>query len=126
MRIDSKVSNGVQAIVHTVVELPSYIRAAQAIFTETEREEIVSTIAADLECGDLIQGTGGFRKVRVSRSGMGKRGGARVVYILRNASFPVFLVTAYAKNEKDNLTKKERNDLARLAGEIFARYGAKP
>jgi hypothetical protein len=54
---------------------------------------------------------------------MGRRGGARVVYILRNSSFPIFLVTAYPKNEKDNLTKKERNELANRADEIFARYG---
>jgi hypothetical protein len=47
---------------------------------------------------------------------------ARVVYILRTDAFPVFLVTAYAKNEKENLTKKERNNLAKRADEIFARY----
>ena len=126
MRIDPKVSNGVQTSVHTVVELPSYIRAAQALFTEDEQAEIVSTVAVNPECGDLIQGTGGFRKIRVRRGGMGKRGGARVIYILRNANFPVFLVAAYAKNEKENLTKQERNELAKLAGEIFARYGDKP
>ena len=108
---------------HTVVEMPSYLRAAEAIFTESERSDIVSRLAADPECGDLIQGTGGFRKVRVGRSGIGRRGGARVVYILRNASFSIFLVTAYPKNEKDNLTKKERNELAKRAEEIFARYG---
>jgi hypothetical protein len=60
-------------------------------------------VAADPERGDVMEGTGGFRKVRVGRGGMGKRGGARVVYILRNEKFPVFLITAYAKNEKDNL-----------------------
>ena len=103
--------------------MPSYLRAAEAIFTESERSDIVTRLAADPECGDLIQGTGGFRKVRVGRSGMGRRGGARVVYILRNANFPIFLVTAYPKNEKDNLTKKERNELAKRADEIFARYG---
>jgi len=56
---------------------------------------------------------------------MGKRGGGRVIYILRNQKFPIFLVPAYAKNEKENLTKQERNELSKLAGEIFARYGAK-
>jgi hypothetical protein len=53
---------------------------------------------------------------------MGKRGGARVIYILRSNAFPIFLVAAYAKNEKDNLTKKERNELAKRADEIFAKY----
>lgn len=82
-------------------------------------------VAANPECGDLISGTGGFRKVRVARPGMGKRGGARVIYIFRNESFPVFLITAYAKNEKENLTKRERNELAKRADEIFERYGGK-
>ena len=45
-----------------------------------------------------------------------------MVYILRNDNFPIFLIAAYAKNEKDDLTKKERNELAKLADEIFARY----
>lgn len=105
----------------TVVETPSYLKAAEKIFSESEREDIVAMVAADPECGDVIQGTGGFRKVRVGRAGIGKRGGARVVYILRNEEFPIFLITAYPKNEKDNLTKKERNELAKRTDEIFAR-----
>jgi hypothetical protein len=109
----------------TVVETPSYLKATEAIFTEAERENIVSMVAADPECGEVMQGTGGFRKVRVGRGGMGKRGGARVVYIVRNEWFPVFLITAYAKSEKDNLTKKERNKLAKRADEIFTRYGGR-
>lgn len=108
--------------VQTVVETPTYLKVADAIFSETERGDIVAMVAADPECGEVIQGTGGFRKVRVGRSGMGKRGGARVVYILRNEGFPIFLITAYAKNEKDNLTKKERNELAKRADEIFMKY----
>jgi hypothetical protein len=79
-------------------------------------------VAANPECGEVIQGTGGFRKVRVGRGGMGKRGGARVIYILRNEVFPIFLIAAYAKNEKENLTQKERNELAKHADEIFAKY----
>jgi hypothetical protein len=53
---------------------------------------------------------------------MGKPGGARVVYILRNENFPIFLIAPYAKNEKENLTKAERNELARMANAIFEKY----
>jgi hypothetical protein len=106
----------------TVVELPSYLKAAEAIFTEAEREAIVLMVASNPECGEVMQGTGGFRKVRVGRAGMGKRGGARVIYILRNENYPIFLFTAYAKNEKGNLSKSERNLLAKRAEEIFAEY----
>ena len=106
-----------------MVETPGYLKAAEAIFSQSELDRIVSMVAADPECGEVIQGTGGFRKVRVARSGMGKRGGARVIYILRNEAFPIFLVMAYAKNQKENLTRQERNQLAKRAGEIFASYG---
>jgi hypothetical protein len=64
----------------TVVELPSYLRAAGAIITEAERQDIVSMVAADPECGEVMQGTGGFRKIRVGRGGIGKRGGACRLY----------------------------------------------
>ena len=71
------------------------------------------------ECGDVIRGTGGFRKVRVARKGMGKSGGARVVYIWRNERFPVFLITVFPKNQKENLSMAERNALRTRANSIF-------
>ena len=110
----------------TVVETPSWLRAADGLFSEAERDAIVAMVAANPECGELIAGTGGFRKVRVARKGTGKRGGARVLYIFRNEQFPVFLITVYAKNEKDNLTRRERNELAKRADDIFERYRGKP
>ena len=99
-----------------------YLKVAEAIFSESERAEIVAMVAADPECGDVMPGTGGFRKVRVGRRGMGKRSGARVIYILRNQDFPIFLVSAYAKNERENLRQKERNELVKLADAIFSKY----
>jgi hypothetical protein len=88
-----------------------------------ERADIVALVAADPECGDLIRGTGGFRKVRVPRKGMGKSGGARVVYIWRNERFPVFLITVFPKNEKENLSMAERNALKKRVDGIFETYG---
>ena len=112
--------------VQTVVETPSYLKAAEKLFSSEEREAIVAMVSENPECGDVIAGTGGFRKVRFGRSGMGKRGGARIVYILRNENFPVFLLAVYAKNEKANLTKAERNELAKQAEVIFTKYGRRP
>lgn len=109
----------------SVVETPGYIRSAEGIFTESERAAIVALVGSDPECGDIIQGTGGFRKVRVARGGMGKRGGARVIYIVRSKDFPVFLIAAYAKNQAANLTQKERNALKARADEILDRYRGK-
>jgi hypothetical protein len=107
----------------TVVETPGYLKAAEAILNSAERDQIVDMVAANPECGQVMQGTGGFRKVRIARGGMGKRGGARLIYIVRSEDFPIFLIGVYAKNEKENLTKEQRNQLARRADEIFAKYG---
>src|SRR5580658_592600 len=131
----SLVSNGAQVsldqrcpmeykrVEQTVVETPTYLAVANKLFSEEERADIVALVAADPECGDVIRGTGGFRKVRVARRGMGKSGGARVVYIWRNERFPVFLITVFPKNEKENLSMAERNTLRKRADSIFETYG---
>ncbi len=48
---------------HTVVETPQYFKASESIFSEAERTDIVNMVATDPECGDVMEGTGGFRKV---------------------------------------------------------------
>ena len=109
----------------TVVETPTYLKAAFGLFSKAERTDIVTAIAADPEAGDLMPGTGGYRKRRFGREGMGKRGGARVVYLFGGADFPIFLITAYAKAEKGNLSKGEQNALAKMAKSFFADYRRK-
>jgi hypothetical protein len=109
-------------LVQTVVETPMYLRTAKAVYSETEREEIVLTIAANPEAGDVMPGTGGYRKLRFARPGMGKRGGARVIYLYGGEDFPIFLITVYAKSEKGNLSKAEQNALAKMAKSFFADY----
>ncbi len=109
-----------------MVETPTYLRAAEAFYNEAEREEIVRTIAEYPEAGDLMPGTGGYRKLRFARPGMGKRGGARIVYLYGGEDLPIFLITVYAKSEKGNLGKAEQNALARMAKSFFADYKGTP
>jgi hypothetical protein len=99
-----------------------FLAVANKLFREEERADIVALIAADPECGDVMRGTGGFRKVRVARGGMGKGGGARVVYIWRSENFPVFLIAVFPKNEKESLSMAERNALRKRADSIFETY----
>ncbi|WP_414716216.1 MULTISPECIES: type II toxin-antitoxin system RelE/ParE family toxin [unclassified Thalassolituus] len=73
--------------------------------------------------GDILQGTGGIRKLRWSAQGRGKSGGARVVYFYHNGTMPLFLLTVFGKGEKANLSKAERNDLARLTDLLRKHYG---
>ena len=57
--------------------------------------------------GDVIRGSGGLRKVRVPAKGKGKRGGARVIYFWVTADDQIFLLYAYAKNERTDITPKQ-------------------
>ena len=62
-----------------------------------------ANLAITPEAGDVIKGTGGVRKMRWAGSGRGKRGGLRVIYYLRLQNGQIWLLTAYAKNVKDNI-----------------------
>ncbi|MBR5638072.1 MAG: type II toxin-antitoxin system RelE/ParE family toxin [Pseudobutyrivibrio sp.] len=62
----------------------------------------------------VMSGTGGLRKARVSLENKGKSGGARVCYVDFVFAETVYLVTVYGKNEKDNLSKKERNEVKKV------------
>ncbi len=104
---------------------PGYLSDAEAIFTLQERETIVTMVAYDPECGEIMQGTGGVRKMRVGRGGRGKSGGGRVVYVYHDVDHPIFLLAAFAKNEKSNLSKAERNGLAKLVKLLFKVKGEK-
>jgi hypothetical protein len=109
---------------HTVVETNAYLAAADdAGMTDEERDNIVSIIAADPEAGAIMPGCGGARKLRVAKPGRGKSGGYRVITYYAGDAVPTFLITVFAKGEKDNLTKAERNDLAKLTKVLTAAYG---
>ena len=98
----------------TVVELPEFIRRATKILSVTDREEIVAFVSLNPLSGALIQETGGLRKLRWSRASHGKRSGARVVYYFHNDTMPLYLLTVFAKGERENMSKAQRNELAKL------------
>ena len=110
----------------TVVETKVFQARSRDCLSESEVEALITTLACDPLCGAVIPGTGGLRKLRVATGGHGKRGAVRVIYYFYNETMPVFLLTAYAKNRKTNLTPSERRDLSALAELIVATYGGKP
>ena len=87
----------------TVIESATYLRSISGIWTADEAAEFVNFIAAHPDAGDVMVGTGGLRKVRWSRGGMGKRGGARAIYVWRNEQGNVLLLMAYTKAKFDSL-----------------------
>jgi hypothetical protein len=74
--------------------------------TEAERFSLVNSIATNSNTGLSLGG--GLRKVRIPREGGGKSGGYRTLYGFGGTHMPIFLVTVFAKNEKDNLSAGEQ------------------
>ena len=81
----------------TIVELPEYLKRIEKWLTEEERENVIRYLALNPKAGVLIRGTGGIRKIRWARNGMGK-------------------------SEKENLNKAERNELAKLTSLLVKSY----
>jgi hypothetical protein len=106
----------------SVIELAGFRRRANELLTIEEQDAVIDLVAYEPTCGDLIPGTGGLRKIRVGRSGMGKRGGARVVYFFHDAEIPVLLIAVYAKNQKSDLTAAEKKDFAALLKAFVAQW----
>ena len=107
----------------TVVETRAFMNSAKACMTEDERQEAIDMIACNPECGDLIPGGGGIRKIRFAVGGKGKSGGVRIIYYFHDHSVPIFLLTVFAKNERSDLARAELNQLAEAAKQLARKYG---
>lgn len=108
---------------HTVCELQSFQRAATDVgMTETEVRGLIDHLALHPMAGDVMQGTGGCRKLRWAGRGKGKSGGYRTVTFCSGRELPVFLVTVFSKGERTNLSDAERNALAAMTKAIVVEY----
>ncbi|MDQ5897611.1 MAG: hypothetical protein RLZZ592_289 [Pseudomonadota bacterium] len=91
----------------TVIETPTFQKQAAAVWRAADREAFIDWIAEHPDAGDVIPGADGARKVRWDRPGMGKRGGARVIYFHLVGDEVVLLVMVYAKAERTNVKPKD-------------------
>ncbi|MBR0751627.1 type II toxin-antitoxin system RelE/ParE family toxin [Bradyrhizobium jicamae] len=99
----------------TVAETPLFSRQSLDVWDDAEREAFIDFIARNPEGGDLIPETGGVRKIRWTRPGSGKRGGARVIYFYYRSDRPLYLLMVYAKARQENLTAEEKKAIRKLA-----------
>jgi mRNA-degrading endonuclease RelE of RelBE toxin-antitoxin system len=93
--------------VRTVIETPTFQKQAEKLWAEEERLAFIDWIAANPLAGDVIPGADGARKVRWSRAGSGKSGGARVIYFNLTEQEVVLLVAAYPKADRANMLPAE-------------------
>lgn len=98
------------------VELPAFSRFRSDYLTDDSFRALQKDLMANPESGDVVEGTGGLRKVRYGdpRRGKGKRGGLRVIYFWWEAGRQFWLFTLYDKDEAADLTAKERKLLKEM------------
>ena len=105
-----------------VVETVRFLRDAENLMPESDRARLVEFVGANPESGDVIPETGGVRKLRWALPGGRRRGDAWVIYFFQSERLPVFLLAIYGKNEKANLSKAERNAMARVVPAVIQGY----
>ena len=97
------------------VELPSFRADWKSLgLTEADLQKLQEELLANPTVGKMMKETGGVRKMRFAFEHRGKSGSIRVIYIDFEVHEKLFLLTAYPKSEKDNLSKAERNELKKL------------
>ena len=109
-------------------ETPPFTRHVSDYLTDDEYRELQTKLAKNPELGDVIPGTGGFRKLRWRdpRRGKGRRGGLRIIYYHFPTEAQLWLMTLYDKDEAADLTPKEKKALkVAIETELQARQAAK-
>ena len=106
----------------TVIETPSFLRDAKNMMSDAEREDLVNFLAYNPKAGVVIKGTGGIRKIRWAREDTGKSGGFRIIYFFHSEEIPLFALNVFAKNEKENISQTERNELKKLTSVLANNY----
>jgi hypothetical protein len=87
-----------------------------------ERSAPHRVLGSNPTSGDLIPGAGGVRKLRWCLEGRGKRGGARVIYFYHDVGVPLFALAAFAKNQRADLSQRDRNDFRQLTALLVAKF----
>jgi hypothetical protein len=102
------------------VALAAFDHQARGLLDEEDLRRVEQRLIRNPAAGSVVPGAGGVRKLRVPARGKGARGGARVIYYLRSARGRVYLVAAYSKNVKEDLTPGEKRYFRRLTAILDA------
>ena len=97
-----------------IIETPIFTRRIQAILSDEEYRLLQIQLINKPDCGKVIRGSGGLRKLRWSGGGHGKRGGIRIIYYWFVAEETLLLLFAYSKREQDDLTPEQLKQLKKL------------
>ena len=101
------------------VETSVFTRKVRELFPEEEYRLLQVALLRKPDIGTVIPGSGGIRKLRWGAPGRGKRGGARIIYYRHVPGDIFFMLLAYPKNERDDITVDQVKELRRLVREEF-------
>ncbi len=87
----------------TIIETSSFLSVVDKYLDENALFALKTYLANHPDAGEVVLGSGGVRKLRWTRPGMGKRGGARVIYLNRLDQGVIVLLTIYIKAKFDNI-----------------------
>jgi hypothetical protein len=107
-----------------LVEAPAFTRNLSGYLNEDEYRVLQQALADQPELGDVIEGTGGFRKLRWPdpRRAKGRRGGLRLIYYFFESEQQIWLMTLYGKDEMTDLSPAQKKLLkAAIENELAAR-----
>lgn len=93
------------------IETPIFTEDLLKLLSDDEYSEFQNYLAQYPTAGDVIQQTGGLRKIRWSAQGKGKRGGVRVIYYHVLANSQIRLLLIYKKSIQDDLTEDQKRVL---------------
>lgn len=85
---------------------------------DNELQTLQEQLLQNPQIGSVIRGTGKLRKMRFALPNKGKSGSSRVLYVDFVLAETIYLIFAYPKNEKDNLTDEERNNIKKLINKL--------
>lgn len=106
------------------IEAPAFTRHVHEYLNDDGYRALQERLVANPSAGDMMPGTGGFRKMRWAdrRRGKGRRGGLRIIYFYFESRQQIWLITLYGKDEASDLTPAEKKALrAALDVEVNAR-----
>ncbi len=109
----------------TIAETESFQKKIEKLLSTEERQDLIAYLSEHPSSGDLIQGSGGIRKLRWARGSKGKSGGVRVIYYFHSEMMPLYLLAAFGKNEKANISADEKTLLSKSVKKLVTYWRRK-
>ena len=101
-----------RTFVHTAPFIKSW--KMMGLNVEDDLRRLEAELLSDPQLGDVIEGTGGSRKMRIQHAARGKSGGARVIYLDVFEKEHLYLLFAYPKNVQEDLTPEQKKSIKKM------------